>query len=118
MGFRDWWRRTLDPNTESEPPSTPTPETGPAVSRVAQCQDRDKVCLRGTITALIPPQDAAPELVAEMSDGSGTVHLVWMGRRCIPGIEVGATLAVVGRISNQEGQRVMFNPRYELGAQP
>lgn len=117
MGFRDWWRRTVDPSTESTA-QVEAPEEGPPLSRVAHCQDRDKVRLRGTITALVPPQDTAPEVVAEMSDGSGTVYLVWMGRRCIPGIEVGATLRVDGRISNQEGQRVMFNPRYELGAQP
>ena len=40
--------------------------------------------------------------------------LVWLGRRQIPGIDPGRTIKVCGRISCQEGRRLLYNPRYEL----
>jgi hypothetical protein len=44
------------------------------------------------------------------------VTLVWLGRRRIPGIEPGRTLTACGRFADVEGKRVIYNPRYELGA--
>jgi hypothetical protein len=57
-----------------------------------------------------------PTLEAELFDGSGSVTLVWLGRRRIPGIEPGRTLTARGRFADVEGKRVIYNPRYELGA--
>jgi len=39
---------------------------------------------------------------------------VWLGRRRIGGIAPGRGIRVVGRIGVQDGQRVMYNPRYDL----
>jgi len=44
------------------------------------------------------------------------VTLVWLGRRKIAGIKPGAGLVVSGRVSCQDGHRVIYNPRYELQA--
>ena len=46
--------------------------------------------------------------------GSGVVLLVWLGRRRIGGIAPGRVIRVEGRIGLQDGQRVVYNPRYEL----
>ncbi|WP_040160890.1 single stranded DNA-binding domain-containing protein [Nigerium massiliense] len=82
---------------------------------VAQCSDREKVRLRGTIQVLtVHPIHATPWLEAEMSDGTGTVSLIFMGRREIPGIDAGRDLVVEGRISDDEGQRRIYNPWYQL----
>ena len=53
-------------------------------------------------------------LEAELYDGSGTITVVWLGRRRIAGIEPGRQIRVVGRIGVHDAQRLMFNPRYEL----
>ena len=50
----------------------------------------------------------------ELYDGSGTVTLVWLGRREIAGISPGRQLRATGRITTNGGRRVIFNPRYEL----
>ena len=42
--------------------------------------------------------------------------LVWLGRRKIAGIKPGASLVAHGRVSCQDGRRIIFNPRYELRA--
>ncbi len=82
---------------------------------IKSCTDREKVDLIGTIaTVTIHPRDGNPALEVEVRDGSGTVSLVWLGRRRIPGIDPGRTIAVTGRISCHKGKRVLYNPKYEL----
>jgi hypothetical protein len=39
---------------------------------------------------------------------------VWLGRRQIPGIEPGRALVAAGRVTRDNDQSVIFNPRYEL----
>ena len=79
------------------------------------CVDRKRVTLRGTIDLLtVQPRRTTPWLEAELSDGTGRVSLIWMGRHEIPGIEAGRELLVEGRISVADGRRRIYNPRYEL----
>ena len=47
-------------------------------------------------------------------DGSGTISIVWLGRRQIVGIEPGRQLIAWGRVSLDHDRPVIFNPRYEL----
>lgn len=60
------------------------------------------------------PQVQVPALVVEVSDGTGTLEVVWLGRREIVGIEPGVTLRVHGRTTQRRGIPVMFNPSYEI----
>jgi hypothetical protein len=56
-----------------------------------------------------------PALVAELYDGSGSVSVIWLGRRQIAGVEPGRRIRVHGLVSEAgSGNRVIFNPRYEL----
>lgn len=65
---------------------------------------RDEITILGTISSLtLSPKDDHPRLEADISDGSGTVVLIWMGRRTIRGIEVGRTLRVRGRLTSSRG---------------
>jgi len=82
---------------------------------VAACVDRMPATVFGTVRALtIRPRAGTPALEAELYDGSGVVTLVFVGRRTIAGIEPGRRLRATGRVTTNEGRRVMFNPRYEL----
>ncbi|MFT4108022.1 OB-fold nucleic acid binding domain-containing protein [Propionicimonas sp.] len=84
-------------------------------TRVSELQDRQWARLRGTISVLtMKPRSGTPWLEAEFNDGSGTVTLIWMGRRAIPGIVAGRELTVSGRVSYVDGQRRLYNPYYEL----
>ena len=82
---------------------------------IAAARDRSRVTLRGTIEVLtVRPRRHTPWLEAELSDGTGRVTLIWMGRHEVPGIEVGREMLVRGRISAIDGERRIYNPRYEL----
>lgn len=82
---------------------------------IADAEDRQRVELQGTLrTVTLRPRGGVPALEAELYDGSGTITVVWLGRRRIAGIEPGRAIKVEGRIGVQEKTRVLFNPRYEL----
>ncbi|MGF1646849.1 MAG: OB-fold nucleic acid binding domain-containing protein [Kineosporiaceae bacterium] len=74
---------------------------------------RATVC--GTLRSVrLCPSESSCTLEAELCDGTGTVLLVWLGRRRVPGLEPGRSLRVHGTITERDGQRVMYNPRYDL----
>jgi cytochrome c-type biogenesis protein CcmE len=82
---------------------------------VHNCRDRSQVCVVGMLrTVTIQPRGGSPSLQAELWDGSGSVDVVWIGRRRIAGIEPGRVIKAEGRMTQRDGRRVMFNPRYEL----
>jgi RecG-like helicase len=82
---------------------------------VGRCRSGERVTVSGTIKALtLRPVGGVPALEAELFDGSGMLMLVWLGRRRIVGIDPGRSLTVHGRVTLQNGHRVMFNPAYEL----
>ena len=86
---------------------------------IQTCEDRQRVQLTGTVsTVTINPRAGHPALEVELRDGSGSVTLVWLGRRQIPGIDCGRTIKVWGRISCHDGRRLVYNPRYELMQTP
>ncbi|WP_328827961.1 OB-fold nucleic acid binding domain-containing protein [Nocardioides acrostichi] len=87
----------------------------PGRDKIAEAQDREVVRLRGTLrTVTLTPRGGVPSLEAELYDGSGSITLVWLGRRRIVGIDPGVSISVEGRIGLHEDRRIMFNPRYEL----
>jgi RecJ-like exonuclease len=81
------------------------------------CRKGAVVTVTGRIRSVVyTPRETVPTLEAELFDGSGSVTLVWLGRRRIPGIEPGRTVTARGRFAAFDGRRVIYNPRYELGA--
>jgi hypothetical protein len=85
----------------------------------AECCDRQRVTVHGSIRSVrMLPRAGSPALEAELFDGSGSVTLIWLGRRRIHGIDCGRTLTASGLVSISSGQRIMYNPRYELDPAP
>ncbi|MDX6226790.1 MAG: hypothetical protein QOI76_180 [Frankiales bacterium] len=82
---------------------------------VSQCPNRQRVSVHGVLrTVTLRPRGGIPSLEAELYDGTGTVELIWLGRRRIGGIEPGRALVACGLITSADGHRAMFNPLYEL----
>lgn len=82
---------------------------------VRELPDRKMACVCGTLKSVtLRPRAGVPALVAELYDGSGTLYVVWLGRRQIPGIEAGRRIRVRGRVAQRDGRPVVFNPAYDL----
>ncbi|GIG29941.1 OB-fold nucleic acid binding domain-containing protein [Cellulomonas marina] len=90
-----------------------------ACTPVHDLPDRCRATVSGVVRAVtLRPREGVPAVEAELYDGSGTLVLVWLGRREIAGIEPGRRLRVEGMACEKGGRRVMYNPGYELRARP
>jgi hypothetical protein len=82
---------------------------------IRDAPDRQRVVVQGTLkTVTLRPRGGVPALEAELYDGTGSINVVWLGRRRIGGISPGRGIRVEGRIGLQDGARMMYNPRYDL----
>lgn len=84
-------------------------------ARAREANGGQLVTISGRLrTVVYTPRTTLPTLEADLYDGTGVVTLVWLGRRHIAGIEPGRTLSVRGRLALRDGQKVIYNPYYEL----
>jgi hypothetical protein len=82
---------------------------------VGLCCKGEPVCVAGTLRAVtLRPRAGVPTLEAELYDGTGSVMLVWLGRRRIGGIECGRSIVARGRLTTHEGRPTLYNAEYEL----
>jgi hypothetical protein len=86
---------------------------------VDQLSNRSRASVSGVIRSVtLRPREGVPALEAELYDGSGSLDLVWLGRREIAGISPGRRLKIEGLVCMVDGRRTVFNPRYELRPRP
>lgn len=110
-----WLSRLTRTHEETEAQELGTKIEDVGADPIAECTRGQKARVCGTIRSLaLRPQSASPALEAELFDGSGHLRLIWLGRRRIPGIEVGQTIVVEGRMTCPDGDLTMYNPMYLL----
>ena len=84
-------------------------------TEVRACSAGAPVRVAGTLrTVVLRPLAGVPTLEAELYDGTGSVTLVWLGRRRIRGVEPGRSLCASGRMTHRDGKPTLYNPAYEL----
>ena len=89
----------------------------PGVTPIAAAQPRQEVTVAGEISSLrIVPRAGTPSIEVTVKDGSGSIVVVWTGRRNIAGVAPGRRLVLSGRGTAQGagGRLTVLNPRYEL----
>jgi hypothetical protein len=99
---------------------------GGSVALVADCRDdgttaigsvrwRQQVCIHGRVQAVrVQPLGGSPSVECTVVDETGSVSLVFFGRRHIDGVEIGATLTATGMAIDHNGRLAIVNPEYEL----
>lgn len=117
---RGWFSRTLHRLTADDHTIDAAELRADSASagcdRVSACRKGEVVTVTGRLKSVVyTPRETVPTLEADLFDGSGSVKLVWLGRRRIPGIEPGKTLTARGRFAAFDGRQVIYNPWYELG---
>lgn len=79
------------------------------------CTRGEPVRVAGTLRSVtLRPRAGVPTLEAELYDGTGSVMLIWLGRRRIGGVECGRSLVAHGRLTSHEGRDTIWNAAYEL----
>lgn len=90
-------------------------ESGHSVTMIAACQQGEPVEIRGIVrTVTLHPRQESPRFEIDLDDGSGTLHVIWLGRRRILGVDPGRVLVIKGRVTCSDDRRTIFNPRYIL----
>ena len=85
------------------------------ISRISECKPGDKLRVSGTVRTLtIRPRTSIPALEIDLYDGSGSLRVLWLGRRRIDGIAPGRKMIIHGRITTNDHHLTVFNPRYLL----
>jgi RecG-like helicase len=87
----------------------------PGAVPIGEASARERVKLAGVVNRItVFPTEGNESLEALMSDGTGEVTVVFMGRRSIPGLSLGTRLVVEGMLGEQRGRRRLVNPRFEF----
>ena len=85
------------------------------LSRIDCCTPGETVTVSGMVRSVtIRPRSNVPAMEIDLYDGSGSVSVVWLGRRRIPGIDPGRSMVVRGRLTCNTDSPTIYNPRYEL----
>jgi hypothetical protein len=115
MGLRDMLHRLTSSSADLEAEELQEDVEEAGHTPVLGCADRQRASVSGTLrTVTLRPRAGVPALEAELWDGSGSLRLVWLGRRQIAGIDPGRRVVAEGLVQLHDGQRTMFNPRYDL----
>ena len=86
---------------------------------IAEALDHELVNVAGTLRAVtLRPRGTSLTMEADLWDGTGSINLVWLGRRDILGVRPGRRIIVRGRIARINDERTMYNPSYELRPGP
>ena len=71
--------------------------------------------IRGTVRSIrVAPQRDVPTLECVLDDGTGTILVVFLGRRELAGLKVGGKAEVVGTVGVHQNRLGFLNPTYRL----
>jgi hypothetical protein len=85
------------------------------ITKIADARWRDRVVVEGQVRSLrIVSQHDSPTLELVITDGTGALSLIFLGRREVAGIDVGTHLEASAVIGIHQNRLAMLNPTYEL----
>ena len=120
MGVLDPFRRFFNRMAESDEQRYAEEIQGwcdavPGTVRIADAASRARVKVAGVVRRItVRPLEGHESLEALLYDGTGELTVVWMGRRSIPGLNLGTRLVVEGMVADQRGERRIVNPAFEF----
>jgi hypothetical protein len=108
-------RRILRSSDEIDSESLARESTDVGRQHIGDLVQRSVASVRGEIRSVtLRPSDEVAALDAELWDGTDVLHLLWLGRRSIPGIEPGVKLEATGRVTLHRDLVTIFNPAYQI----
>jgi RecG-like helicase len=85
--------------------------------RIAEAPVRQRARIAGVVKRItVRPAEGNEALEALVTDGTGELRVIWMGRRSIPGLTLGTKVVVEGLVADHRGERRVVNPSFEFSA--
>jgi RecG-like helicase len=86
---------------------------------ILEASHRQRVTVAGRVHSMrVQPRAGVATLECTVNDGSGSMTIVFLGRREVPGLHSGARVIAEGVVGEHHGRLAMLNPRLELVAEP
>ena len=87
----------------------------PGTMRISAASARSRAKVAGVVRRItVRPLEGYESLEALLTDGTGELAVVWMGRRSIPGLSLGTHVVVDGVVGESRGHLRMVNPTFEF----
>jgi amino acid transporter len=92
-------------------------DLGTATVPIADAHWRQRVRVTGTVSALrVQPVSGTSTLECTITDDTGGISVLFLGRRTIAGIDIGTCITVEGMVVDHHGRLAIMNPVYEINA--
>jgi hypothetical protein len=122
MGLRNFFRRLSRRliETDEERLRAETREWAssiPGCTPISEAPSRTRVRVAGVVRRItVRPIEGFESVEAVLSDGTGEIVALWMGRRSIHGMSLGTRMLAEGVLSGQSRseRRKMVNPKFEF----
>jgi RecG-like helicase len=89
----------------------------PVARRIADAHERQRIVVAGRIVSTrCVRHGSGPAYRCELDDGSGTLGLLFLGRKEVPGFAIGQQCTVAGTVQRDALGLVTWNPWYRLEA--
>src|SRR5438477_10823394 len=90
----------------------------PGTTPIVSAAPRTVARIAGVVEGLrVRPREGVPAIEAVIGDGTGQVTAVWLGRRQISGLTLGARIVVEGRLSGDPLRMHLMYPVTEFAPQ-
>jgi amino acid transporter len=92
---------------------------GDGVRPIGTLRWREPATVEGVVRSLrVRPLGDVPAVEVILADGTGAVSVIFLGRRQVPGIDVGTRLRATGMVGERGGRLAILNPTYRLQRAP
>lgn len=90
-------------------------ERQPGVTLIGRVAPRSVAKVAGVVEVLrVRPREGVQAFEAEVTDGTGTVTAVWLGRSSVPGVSIGVRVVIEGRMGGEAANLQVINPTFEF----
>ncbi|HUY07234.1 MAG TPA: amino acid permease [Acidimicrobiales bacterium] len=104
---------------DAELMGAPPTDFVPGAVPIGAVRWRQRMKVAGRVHSIrVQPAAGISSLEATIVDTTGSLVLIFQGRRLVPGIETGALLLAEGMIGERGGRTAMINPTYTIIASP
>ncbi|MEQ1699540.1 MAG: amino acid permease [Ilumatobacteraceae bacterium] len=88
-------------------------------TRIHELGDRQRTTVAGRVrTMRVHPWSGTPSLELTLADETGSITVVFFGRRSLGGVRTGTVMAVTGMAGRHHGITALLNPEYEIISTP
>ena len=88
-------------------------------TRIADLASRQRSTVAGRVRSIrVQPWGGNPALECTLSDETGSIVVVFFGRREIGGVRLGTIMSVTGVAGEHHGMRAVLNPEYAIVSTP